>query len=200
MGLALRYNIFHHADPKAVYGLLHAFWEKRGHRIVETEEPPFHSYGDYRLYHERNGWTLLDWDGGWEWKLRREAQLFISRSLNCPGVLVFVYDGWYWGYELFGYGEELDHFVQRPEEHQWFPGRDCAGDPQAFQPLGKQPAEIEPHLRNTKDANGFLGFLTMLGVDVELTETRYYRPTAPLWKQFKISPTAEALPAGTKEN
>ncbi|HZM74875.1 MAG TPA: hypothetical protein VFC19_04065 [Candidatus Limnocylindrales bacterium] len=183
MGLALRYNIFHHADPKAVYGLLHAFWEKRGHRIVEGPR----EFNGYVLHHERNGWTLLNWSGGWEWKLRREAQLRISRLLNCTGLLVFVYDGRYWGYELFHQGVEVDHFVQKPEEHQWFPGRDCAGRAEAFQLLDIPPADIAPHLRNTSDANGFLEFLATLGVGLELREG-YYTPLAKPWREFKIVP------------
>jgi hypothetical protein len=99
VGLALRYNLFHHADPKAVYGLLHTFWQKRSHRVIESNTPD-----TYVLYHEHNGWTLLDWDRGWEWKLRREAQLYVSRKLSCAGLLVFVFDGRYWGYELFDQG------------------------------------------------------------------------------------------------
>jgi hypothetical protein len=43
---------------------------------------------------------------------------------------VFVYDGDYWGYELFERGVAVDWFVQSPE-HRWFPAKDERGRPEA---------------------------------------------------------------------
>jgi hypothetical protein len=77
--------------------------------------------------------------------------------------------------------------VQKPEEHQWFPGRDCTGDAKAFRRLGKDPAEIEPHLRHTGDAHGFMDLLRTLGFGVELADSGYVRPPAKPWRQFRIA-------------
>jgi hypothetical protein len=50
-------------------------------------------------------WTVLDSHGGWEWEIRRRAQFHVSRVLNISGLLLYVFDGDYWFYELFANGE-----------------------------------------------------------------------------------------------
>jgi hypothetical protein len=113
MGLALRYDVFHGVDARAVYGALSWYWASRRHRLAERAPRtlPMRAADEYVLHEQRDGWTLLSWDGGWEWTRRREAQLHVSRVLGCAGLLVFVYDGQYWGYELFDRGEVVDRFV-----------------------------------------------------------------------------------------
>jgi hypothetical protein len=87
-----------------VYAALESFWTERDRQILTTalRPPPEAVWDEYLLYQRQYGWTLLEWDGGWEWELRREAQLRVSRVLGCSGLLVFVYDGDYWGYEPAG--------------------------------------------------------------------------------------------------
>ena len=107
------------------------------------------------LHEQDNGWTVLFLDGGWELTVRREAAWYVSRKLNCTGFLFFVYDGDYWGYEMFRNGVAVDHFVQgegdRSQEElgeSWFPGQPCTGNSQlvaeAFPWL--LPSDVEPYL------------------------------------------------------
>lgn len=92
MGLKPRCNLFHAVDAEPVYQALVSFWEQR-HSRLQAIAPA--ARDAYRLHGQRGGWALLDWDAGWEWTLRREAQLHVSRVLGCAGLLVFMYDGDY---------------------------------------------------------------------------------------------------------
>src|SRR5215471_16393904 len=124
MGLNLRLNLFHDVEAPDVFGMLAAFYWQRGARLVPEERPDRR----YDLHHRRDHWCVLDWDGGWEWQLRRAAQLFVSERLKAAGLLVFVHDGDYWGYELFRSGIVLNRFVQYPPgdgQQRWFPGDPC---------------------------------------------------------------------------
>lgn len=126
MGLMLRYNLFYQVQAKNVYGAYREFYGNRRRTILfEGRERDAIS-----IYHPQNEWTVVNLGSGWEWKERREAQLLVSNRLYCPGFLVFVYDGIYWGYEFFANGVVLDHFVQDPDESEhWFSGTSCKGDP-----------------------------------------------------------------------
>jgi hypothetical protein len=125
MGLMLRYYLFHNVTGKDVCGALKAFYAGRG-RPLEADGP---EHDAITVHEAENDWVVVDLDIGWEWKERREAQLFVSHRLWCAGFLVFVYDGDYWGYEFFDRGETLDHFVQYEDiAEQWFPGTDCRGN------------------------------------------------------------------------
>src|SRR4051812_6094037 len=108
VGLALRLNAFRDVEAPDVYGALATFYEKRGAVLVSERD----GRRSHDLRERRGRWCVLEWDAGWEWKVRREAQLHVSRQLGVAGLLVFVYDGDYWGYELFDRGEAKDHFVQ----------------------------------------------------------------------------------------
>lgn len=126
MGLKLRYNLFYNTTAAAVYSSYLSFYEKRGRPLKASGTEA----GQFDFHLEKNGWVVVSLDGGWEWKERREAQLLVSHRLNCPGFLVFVYDGAYWGYEFFDHGEALDHFVQDSAgDTIGFPGEDCRGKP-----------------------------------------------------------------------
>jgi hypothetical protein len=109
MGLSLRLNVF---------GALAEFYRNRGAALARSAD----RQRRYDLYQRQGNWCVLDWDAGWEWKQRREAQRFVSARLNTSGLLIFVYDGNYWGYELFQNGKVLNRFVQWPsgEEQNWF--------------------------------------------------------------------------------
>jgi hypothetical protein len=129
MGLFLRYNLFANTTAAAVYGCYTSFYAKRGR--------PLDRIGDERdrieFHNEENRWVVVNLDRGWEWKERREVQQFVSQRLWCPGFLVFVYDGDYWGYEFFLHGTPLDHFVQEATgQPVGFPGEDCHGNPQVI--------------------------------------------------------------------
>jgi hypothetical protein len=219
MGLKLRYNLFFEVEAEEVYAALESYWNGHGRRLLATapQLPPDSASDGYELHRRHDGWTLLSWDGGWEWELRRAAQLHVSRVLGCAGLLVFVYDGDYWGYELFNDGREVDHFVLDPEAAGWFPGRPCSGDPALFAAqfpaAGLRPADIASYLmpmpenwedpgwntparagdRFTRGAEcAVLDFLRMLGADFELRTsdggTRgYVTPLAPLWRSFEVA-------------
>jgi hypothetical protein len=190
MGLKLRYNLFHDTTAAAVYGAFVSFYQKRGRPLQLSHDDS----DGYRFYREHNGWVVVDWDAGWEWKERREAQLLVSQRLCCPGFLIFVYDGDYWGYEFFDRGKVFDHFVQESESQPiWFPGEDCRGNAGVL--AEHLPSirieDIEPYLMQMhdwvmpKDMNvparpgdefrrfdecAVLDFLRMLGVPVQLRD------------------------------
>jgi hypothetical protein len=147
----MRINAFHGVRHDAVLAGLESFWARHGRRLntVPADDPA--SVDSYELHAMRDGWTLLNWTMGWEWDLRRQAQLHVSRALDCAGILVFVYDGDDWGYELFHHGEAVDHFVQDPQPgNTWFPGQSLAGQPEVlvaqFPGLALKPAQMAPYL------------------------------------------------------
>jgi hypothetical protein len=199
MGLALRYNVFSGVQARAVYGALARTWAAHGHRLEArvARTPALRARDEYVLYQERDGWTLLDWDGGWEWTRRREAQLDLSRALGCAGLLVFVYDGQSWGYELFDRGQAVDHYLSDPA-HDWFPGWDCSGDPDivaaSLPGPGPRPDDVAEVLgRRTRPAgHGALAFLDLLGVRLRVGESDepwwYVAPEAPAWRAFAVVP------------
>jgi hypothetical protein len=126
MGLFLRYNLFYRVSPEAVYDEYVRFYEERGQSLLHDG---LDSSKAYELHRRDGDWTVLQWNIGWEWVVRREAQFHVSRELNCPGLLVFVYDSDYWAYEFFRDGVALDCFVQSPDEAgRWFSGKSCRGD------------------------------------------------------------------------
>src|SRR5947208_1151164 len=107
MGLKLRYYLFHGVTSGAVCGALQSFYAARGRPLQEAK--PYTEPSDRTLdvYAVDKDWVVVGLDSGWEWKERREAQLFVSQRLWCPGFLIFVYDGDYWGYEFFDHGKVL---------------------------------------------------------------------------------------------
>jgi hypothetical protein len=145
MGLKLRYNLFYDVLPQDVYDAYARFYAKRGQPLVDEGD----AFSEFTLFEPNSGWTILDLDGGWEWEVRREAQLFASRELYCAGFLIYVFDGDYWGYELFKNGEVLDKFVQDPEDGNWLcPPGECQGNPDVIAALFPwlSTDEIAPYL------------------------------------------------------
>jgi hypothetical protein len=201
MGLKLRYNLFHGATAAGVYGAYASFYAQRRRPLQLTGDEARR----LDFYQEDNGWVVVSLDGGWEWNERREAQLFVSRRLWCPGFLVFVYDGDYWGYEFFDHGEVFDHFVQEATGQPiGFPGADCRGRAEVVaEHLPFLRAEdIAPYLvqkhdwvipagmnvlaRSGDEFRRFnecavLDFLRMLGVRVRLLDG-YVRQQGPLFQ------------------
>lgn len=144
MGLSLRCNLFHRVDHASVYATLTRYYAQRGERLVEERD----RRKRFDLREQASDWTVLDWNAGWEWTVRRRAQLFVSRELSAVGLLVFVFDGDYWGYELFAQGEVVDRFVQWPDEAAtWFGDADCRGDAEVLsREIGIDPAGVTPYL------------------------------------------------------
>lgn len=143
--------MFHQVGHQEVYESFARFYQERGQSLIDNGE----EYWQLDLHEQDNGWTVLSLDGGWEWEIRREAASYVSRQLDCVGFLFFVWDGDYWGYEMFRNGIAIDHFVQgdgdTPQEEMggyWFPGYSCTGNPeviaQAFPSLS--PSDVEPYL------------------------------------------------------
>jgi hypothetical protein len=197
VGLALRLNLFRDVEPTDVYGALASFYEKRG--AVMVAEPD--GTRSYDLHERRGRWCLLQWDGGWEWQERRAAQLHVSKQLGVPGLMVFVYDGDYWGYELFDRGEAKDHFVQTSMDPViTFREADCSGDAAVLAAtLGLDEAVVAPYLARWHgwherarpsdeftrwDECAVLDFLRTIGVDVALAGYAV-EFAAPVWRSFR---------------
>jgi hypothetical protein len=124
MGLKLRVNLFLGVDAPDVFTAFSTFYGRRHAALVPEDDRERR----YDLRRRQGRWCVLEWNAGWEWRERREAQLYVAQTLRCPGLLVFVDDGLYWGYELFTDTAE-DHFIQWPEKaRSWFPNEDCKGD------------------------------------------------------------------------
>jgi hypothetical protein len=206
VGLALRLNAFRDVEAADVYGALATFYEQRGAVLVPEGE----GRRSYDLRERHGRWCVLEWDAGWEWTVRREAQLQVSRQLGVAGLLVFVYDGDYWGYELFDRGEAKDHFVQTGMDPViTFPGADCTGDAAVLaRTLGLNEANVAPYLarwhrwpeRATRakerarpgdeftrwEECAVLDFLRAIDVDVRL-DGYSVEFAAPVWRSFRPS-------------
>jgi hypothetical protein len=206
VGLALRLNAFRDVEAPDVYAALATFYAGHGAALV----PESDGLRSYDLRERRGRWCLLEWNAGWEWTLRREAQLHVSRQLNVPGLLVFVYDGDYWGYELFDRGEAIDHFVQTAMDPViTFPHKNVNGDATVLaRTLGLSEAVVAPYLarwhgwhERTRRANerarptdeftrweeaAVLDFLRAIEIDVSLTGYSV-EFAAPIWRSFRPS-------------
>jgi hypothetical protein len=204
MGLMLRYNLFRDMSAPVVYGMLQNFYTARGRPLLHI------GTADERIdvHKAENGWVAVTLDRGWEWKERREAQLYLSRLLKCAGFLIFVYDGDYWGYEFFSQGLVLDQFTQeRSDAPIGFPDKPSQGNPAIVVehlPFLREE-DVAPYLvqkhdwqiegANTKarpgdeynrfDECAVLDFLRMLGVGVSV-QNGYVQLDSPryqsLWK------------------
>jgi hypothetical protein len=206
VGLALRLNAFRDVEAPDVYGALATFYEKRG-AVLVSERGGRRSHD---LRERRGRWCILEWDAGWEWKVRREAQLHVSRQLGVAGLLVFVYDGDYWGYELFDRGEAKDHFVQTTMDPMiTFAGEDCTGDAAIVaRTLALNEADVAPYLarwhgwherakradERARPGDEFtrweecaaLDFLRAIGIEVRLDGYSVeFGP--PIWRSFRPS-------------
>jgi hypothetical protein len=209
VGLKLRLNLFDVVDAPDIFGALAEFYGKRGAELVAEEDDTRR----YDLYHRQERWCVLGWDGGWEWKQRRDAQLFVSGRLSITGMLVFAYDGEYWGYELFRNGEVLDQFVQMPgSSATWFPNRVCTGESSVLaRTLGSEESDLAPYLVQKPDYGepnadetrrrlnvrarpndefsrfeecAVLDFLRAVGLGIELKDG-YARIRSELWRSFR---------------
>jgi hypothetical protein len=147
VGLFIRINAFRGVSHADVHAALAEFWSRHARQVQPV--PPNTRLDAFELYEQRDSWTVLRWTSGWEWNLRRQAQLYVSQVLGCAGILVFVYDGDDWGYELFDRGAAVDWFIQWPQEgNTWFPGRDLSGSPRQLSPrspTSRSTARTSPH-------------------------------------------------------
>jgi hypothetical protein len=177
-------NLFEGVDAPDVFGALAEFHGKRGAALVA--EPDRKRRHD--LYHRQERWCVLDWDGGWERKQRREAQLFVSKRLNAVGLLVFAYDGDYWGYELFDNGEVLDRFVQRPDAAStWFADDPCLGSSSTLaRVLGLPGSDLAPHLVRVPEEGDVLDFLRAIGLGLELRDGQVHL-RSEVWRSFRAA-------------
>lgn len=146
MGLSLKVNLFRSVSPQAVYGALAEFYAGTGAPLTSVE-----GEGEDLILHETAGdWTVLELGRGWERRNRSLAQLHVSRRLSCSGLLVFVCDGDYWGYELFDDGEVVDRFSQWETEgvaRGWFPEGGLTGSASVLaRCIGIPEVELAPYL------------------------------------------------------
>ncbi len=153
VGLKLRYNLFYKVSPADVYSSYWHFYSLQHAALIDKND----LFERYELYEPNAGWAILSWNAGWEWEIRRAAQLFVSKELQCPGFLIFVYDGDYWGYELFKDGTVLDHFVSNMDEGKWhFPDDPCTGNAQLLATYldWLSASDIVPYLVQYPDFDG----------------------------------------------
>lgn len=209
MGLKLRYNLFY-ANAEDVCSAFASFYGRRGSKLRVAAE----GTGTLRVHCQQNGWVIVDEDSGWDWKVRREAQLAVSHSLWCPGFLVFVYDGDYWGYEFFDHGRVLDHFLQEETGQPiGFPGADCRGSPNVvaehlpflsvsdiapylvqkndwvIPPGADVPARSGDEFRRFEEC-AVIDFLRMLGVGIDRRDG-HVRPQSPVFRAFRVGHASE---------
>lgn len=158
MGLFLRLNLFLDVTPEQVFDCFSDFYVRRGQALVDSGDEVFR----FNLYPKYGRWAILELDGGWERDVRREAYLTVSRELACKGFFIFVYDGDFWGYELFRNGEPLDHFVQDADADargSWFPPP-SKGDANAVtaQFPWITPSDVAPYLVQKPSSEEFGGW------------------------------------------
>ncbi len=123
MGLSLRYNLYHNVSADAVFGCYKPIFANGNTTVTSCGAQHLPRID---IHASEAGWVVVNLDAGWEWCDRRVFQLYVSSQLDCPGFLIFVYDGDFWGYEFFGHGQALDWFLQDPDEVDiWFPHRPC---------------------------------------------------------------------------
>ncbi|MFF8865095.1 hypothetical protein ACF08B_23900 [Streptomyces sp. NPDC015139] len=130
-----------------MFDALAGFWRAQDHRLVDAAADE----DAYTLHRTSGPWTALSWTRGWEWDLRRRAQFHVSRVHDCPGLLTFLYDGDYWGYELFHHGTTVDRFLQWAQPgQQFFPDASVRGRPDLlvaqFPALGLDPDHARGYL------------------------------------------------------
>lgn len=124
----MRFCLFHAVSVERVWTAVSAYYSSKNTRLAEDGD-------DYHKFdlHQRDGeWVVLNignppaFEAWW-----MDAQRKTSEMLWCKSFLLFVYDGDYWGYQLFKHGEVLDRFVQSNEHNPpWFPNRaEATGDP-----------------------------------------------------------------------
>ncbi|MEY9874776.1 hypothetical protein ABH931_004276 [Streptacidiphilus sp. MAP12-33] len=150
MGTFRRTNLFYGVDHEQVYAALEEFWLQQGHTL-RREDVNNVNLDSYELHERRGDWTVLEWTKGWEWDLRRRAQLHVSRTLDCPGLLVFIYDDDFWGCELFHHGTVIDQFQQESDVRgSFFDDLPIEGRPDlllaAFPALGLDPDHARGYL------------------------------------------------------
>lgn len=173
VGLKLRYSLFYGVQPAEVYDVYARFWAAVGHPLCDPQYDPAnphrHRFEELALHEPGNGWMILSWNAGWEYALRRQAQMVVSATLGCSGLFVFVFDGDFWGYELFRNGVALDHFVQDPAQcNTLFDAYcDCRGKPERI-------ATEFPWLR-TEDLAPYLVQLP----DMSISDAEYERLDVP---------------------
>lgn len=129
MGTFRRTNLFYGVNHEQAYAALEGFWRHEEHRL-KAEDVNDLNRDAYTLHERRGDWTVLEWNRGWEWDLRRRAQLHVSRVYDCPGLLVFIYDDDFWGCELFHHGTVIDQFQQETDIiGSFFGDLPCQGRP-----------------------------------------------------------------------
>jgi hypothetical protein len=147
MGLKLRYNLFYGVHHNDVYDAYAQFYAGIGQPLVDKGDKS----RELAIHENENNWVVLKLDGGWEREVRQQAYLFTSKILSCPGFFIYVYDGEYWGFELFSNGEVIDNFVNdtEPNSPAYYPDDgSCDGNPdvivEQFPYLAKD--DVTPYL------------------------------------------------------
>ncbi|MCG8408268.1 MAG: hypothetical protein MI923_23965 [Phycisphaerales bacterium] len=132
MGLGLRFSVFQEVTPEQVLSCFDAFFQTKN-RQFSCADPDHHLWSRWDFYEPENGWTVLDVGYSSSVKDRREWREFqcdVCEKLDCLALLLFVYDGDYWGYDLMVGVRIADQFVQNPEQGAgyWEDGTNLSGD------------------------------------------------------------------------
>lgn len=125
MGLKLRLNLFYQVPHQTVYEAYAQYYRERRIHLVDNGDDFFR----FDLHERDNDWTTVWHPLGRYWTEWQAVQVFTSRLLSCTNLLLFVYDGDDWGYQLCTGGQVIDRFVQSDEDGEtWFPGEAARGN------------------------------------------------------------------------
>jgi hypothetical protein len=120
----MRHHLFYGVESGQVYAAIQDFYGERSRILVKSEQSNYGRRSQSRLYDlhtPQAGWVLCDCDA--EWALS-ELNSFVTKRLNCSGLLLYVDDGDYWAYSLFYCGRIVDGFSQATEiSEDGLPGR-----------------------------------------------------------------------------
>lgn len=129
MGYSLNLSLFRDVDASDVYTALINHCSRSGLELL----PPKNPREQFVLHRTIDRWCVLKVPIGWDWNSQRNLQRDVGKLLWARSLILFSYDGDYWGYELFNADKSVDCFLQSSEEtERWFPGHRAVGNPEIF--------------------------------------------------------------------
>lgn len=134
MGYSLNLSLFRDVEAADVYTALITQFRKEGFKLLPELDPR----KQFALQRTENQWSVLRVPIGFDWAQHQRIQKAVCEQLNARGLILFAYDGDYWGYELYRSSEVIDRFIQSKEEgRHWFPNQNTSGNPRLLaQELG----------------------------------------------------------------
>lgn len=133
MGFKLRLNLFYQTCHEAVYEAYAQFYRERRTRLTDNGD----DFYRFDIREKKQDWVVVRHPFGRCWEEWQKVQEFTSRFLRCTNLLLFVYDGDFWGYQLCSKGKVIDRFIQRDDDdgYNWFLGDAAPGNPELLADL-----------------------------------------------------------------